>query len=278
MKAKQLGLASALLLSALPAKANLVANANFSGGAAICDGGPGGTCPDWTVTPAPLGSSFLFNDDNKAVIVPPGVGFATFGGSRGEDDELSQVLATVPGQTYMVSFDLAGTQPTVDQDFSVKFGSTTIFSEVCINEPTGCSLTSTLTPHTFDITATGSSTTLAFFGRNTPATDTLADIDVEAISGSGTGSSGGSGSGSGGSGSGGTGSGCKHPHHHCALDPIAESDPPAALGSDPPAALDPIAGSDPPAVPEPSTWAMMLLGLAGLGCAGFRRRPITSVA
>ncbi len=25
-------------------------------------------------------------------------------------------------------------------------------------------------------------------------------------------------------------------------------------------------------VPEPSTWAMMLLGFAGLGCAGYRQR------
>jgi PEP-CTERM motif len=28
----------------------------------------------------------------------------------------------------------------------------------------------------------------------------------------------------------------------------------------------------PTAVPEPSTWAMMLLGFAGLGYAGYRRR------
>ena len=27
-----------------------------------------------------------------------------------------------------------------------------------------------------------------------------------------------------------------------------------------------------PAAPEPSTWAMMLIGFAGLGFAGFRRR------
>jgi hypothetical protein len=28
------------------------------------------------------------------------------------------------------------------------------------------------------------------------------------------------------------------------------------------------------AVPEPSTWAMMLLGFAGLGYAGYRRRGV----
>jgi hypothetical protein len=33
-----------------------------------------------------------------------------------------------------------------------------------------------------------------------------------------------------------------------------------------------------PAVPEPSTWAMMLVGFAGLGYAGYRRRTIVAAA
>jgi hypothetical protein len=32
-----------------------------------------------------------------------------------------------------------------------------------------------------------------------------------------------------------------------------------------------------PAVPEPSTWAMMLLGFAGLGLVAYRRRKLPSV-
>jgi PEP-CTERM motif len=32
-----------------------------------------------------------------------------------------------------------------------------------------------------------------------------------------------------------------------------------------------ITGGDVPTIPEPSTWAMMLLGFAGLGYAGFRK-------
>ena len=31
-------------------------------------------------------------------------------------------------------------------------------------------------------------------------------------------------------------------------------------------------GNSPSAIPEPSTWAMMLLGFAGLGYAGYRKR------
>jgi hypothetical protein len=55
---------------------------------------------------------------------------------------------------------------------------------------------------------------------------------------------------------------------------------PGVVAVDPsaPVLVDPIGppGGDPPggatAVPEPSTWAMLLLGFAGLGYAGFRRR------
>jgi hypothetical protein len=33
----------------------------------------------------------------------------------------------------------------------------------------------------------------------------------------------------------------------------------------------PVGPSEPSSVPEPSTWAMMLIGFAGLGFAGYRR-------
>jgi hypothetical protein len=42
-------------------------------------------------------------------------------------------------------------------------------------------------------------------------------------------------------------------------------------------ALD-FAATPKPAVPEPSTWAMMLVGFAGLGHAGYRRTKRDSVA
>jgi hypothetical protein len=59
------------------------------------------------------------------------------------------------------------------------------------------------------------------------------------------------------------------------VDPIGT--PGGGPGGAPIVPVDPIGppGGDPPggatAVPEPSTWAMLLLGFAGLGYAGFRR-------
>ena len=50
-----------------------------------------------------------------------------------------------------------------------------------------------------------------------------------------------------------------------------------AIGND--FGLDNISLADPPPIPEQSTWAMMLLGFAGLGFAGYRgRRTATALA
>jgi hypothetical protein len=73
-----------------------------------------------------------------------------------------------------------------------------------------------------------------------------------------------------------------------AVDPVVGAVDPTGLpsgystGGDPPPVgpIGPIGtpGGDPPfgatAVPEPSTWAMLLLGFAGLGYAGFRRSKV----
>jgi hypothetical protein len=178
MKSKQLGLAGALLISTVssPAWADLVTNGNFSGGDdSVCHDQ---TCPGWTVTQAPTGSSFLFNDDNKDVAVPAGMGFATFGATEGITDELSQVLATVPGQSYTVSFLLGGSGAPQDQNFSVQWNGTTIFSETNnLPYPPG-GVAAALAPISINPTATGSSTTLAFFGLNAPGTNVLAQVSV----------------------------------------------------------------------------------------------------
>jgi hypothetical protein len=101
MKSKQLGLAGALLISALSSSAwaDLVTNGNFSGCA-------NQTCTGWTFTPAAEGTSFVYNDDNKGVNIAAGTGWAAFGAIFSTDDEISQVIPTVAGQTYTVSFQL----------------------------------------------------------------------------------------------------------------------------------------------------------------------------
>jgi hypothetical protein len=65
--------------------------------------------------------------------------------------------------------------------------------------------------------------------------------------------------------------GCNSSFLDCAINN------PGASGSPPFSLLD---GVSLTAVPEPSTWAMMLLGFAGLGYAGMRnrRRPAISIA
>ena len=51
------------------------------------------------------------------------------------DDEISQVIPTVAGQTYQVNFKLGFNDPAGPQDFRVTLGPTTLFSEV--NDTTG---------------------------------------------------------------------------------------------------------------------------------------------
>jgi hypothetical protein len=46
------------------------------------------------------------------------------------EDELSQVLATTAGQTYTLSFELAHAETDDQNDFSVQFGGSTVFSLV----------------------------------------------------------------------------------------------------------------------------------------------------
>ena len=93
------------------------------------------------------------------------------------------------------------------------------------------------------------------------------DPTFEFSAGGGGGYSGGGGGGSDGSGGGGGGS---------FLSSLA-SDPTLVAGENAGGGLVSIV-SPTVAVPEPSTWAMMLIGLAGLGFAGLRRKHRKSIA
>jgi hypothetical protein len=185
MKSKQLGLAGALLISTLSSSAwaDLVTNGNFSGGnVAVCNNQ---TCPGWTYTPAQQGPALLYNDDNKDVNIPAGTGWVSFGAVLSFDDEISQVIPTIAGHTYNVSFELGFNQPSGPQDFRVTLGPATLFSEV--NDTTGSMPCSgfdctQLTLHSISVVATAANETLGFFGLNNPATNILADVSVVPVS------------------------------------------------------------------------------------------------
>jgi hypothetical protein len=139
-------------LTASGAHANLVQNPTFSN----CQQS---TCPGWTVTQAASGSDIGFLSPD-----------ALFGASQGQDDQLSQVITTVSGDTYKISFTLRATN-NFQSNFSAQFSANNILS-FTNNLPT------TATAYTFNIVATGASTTLSFLGYNKLAFDYLRDISV----------------------------------------------------------------------------------------------------
>jgi hypothetical protein len=176
------------------------------------------------------------------------------------DDEISQDLATTAGDTYTITFELAHDSTNDQNDFSVLFGGTTVYSLV----------NSAAFPYTLVSvtgTATSSSTTLSFLGREVPAWYELDDVSVSLPNGANLVAN--------------PGFDLDSPPAGAA--PVNWTLTPAVVGSDffvgpgpdfgafsePNSANFGAVGS--PTVPEPSTWAMMLLGFAGLGYLGYRR-------
>jgi hypothetical protein len=146
-----------------PGWADLVTNGNFAGCSDI-------TCTGWTFTAAAHGSAFAYNGFTGNVTVPAGTTYASFGATGALDDEISQVLATVAGQSYTISFKL-GVSSSPPQEFSAVFGSIPIFSEI----NTG---SSSLTTFSFNATASSSSMALEFFGLNNPSWNVLTGVSV----------------------------------------------------------------------------------------------------
>jgi hypothetical protein len=172
---------------------NIVSNPNMD-----LDSPSYATAPiDWTLTPAASGSDFFVGmGPTFGAYSPPNS--ANFGAVSSDEDELSQVLATVVGQTYTISFELAHPTTYADNAFSVWFGGDEGFSLVN-------AASFSYTSETFTATATSSSTTIAFYGRDQPGYYELDNVSVSVI-------------------------------------------------------------------PEASTWAMMLVGFAGLGFVSLRAR------
>jgi hypothetical protein len=100
-------------------------------------------------------------------------------GTGDQDSELAQTIVTVPGNTYQVEFWLAnpaGDPQVGETDFSADFGGTQLLS-LMNSDVQG------YTGYTFDVTATGSSTSLQFFAQNNPGFWYLDDVSVVALTG-----------------------------------------------------------------------------------------------
>jgi hypothetical protein len=85
-------------------------------------------------------------------------------------DTITQTLTTVIGQTYTISYFVAGSQPNF---LEVTFGGSTLFNGTA---PTnGVGSPSDYVQYTFDSTATSTSTVLAFSGQRTMGGEILLD-------------------------------------------------------------------------------------------------------
>ncbi|HLI86949.1 MAG TPA: PEP-CTERM sorting domain-containing protein [Bryobacteraceae bacterium] len=157
------------------AQANIVLNGGFD-----LDTPSTGVAPlDWTLTPAAVRSEFIVGNDMVwGVLSPPNsANFAASGPpGPGNDDVLSQVLATIPGQTYTLDYFLAnddGMTMTEDNDFSVSWGGVTIPGSVLTN-----ATAFNYREFTFTEVATSTTTTLAFAGREVPGFYNLDNVSV----------------------------------------------------------------------------------------------------
>lgn len=138
-------------LVGLPAisSANLLTNGGFETG----------DFTGWTVTPA-SSESVLFITNTPANVYS-GTYAAAFAATGAFDDTISQTFATTAGATYTVEFWLQHPYPVSSNDFNVSLNGTH-FGLVNAGY-------FDYTEYSFTVTATGSSSTLSFAGReNSP--------------------------------------------------------------------------------------------------------------
>ena len=127
-----------------------------------------GDLTGWTFIPASSGSDFVVGQ----IIVPHTGNYAAdFGAVSFIPDKLSQTRATVPGQSYIVSYWLAHDATNAENDFQVSWGGTVIQD---LNNVSAFDWTN----YTFTETATSSSTILQFAGYEVPAWFAVDDVSV----------------------------------------------------------------------------------------------------
>lgn len=131
------------------------------------------TAVGWTFTPAGSGSDFYYGTGGGGVY--SGAYAAEFGGvSTGYYDTISQVLSTVAGDSYTFSFWLSG----VDGSDN---GQTAYWDGNQVLNLTN--FTQGYTFYSFDVVASGASTTIAFAGYNVPSWNGLDDVSVQGQAG-----------------------------------------------------------------------------------------------
>jgi hypothetical protein len=156
------------------ARANLVTNGDFGTG----------DFTGWTPTYASSGSvlhviTSTYTGSGPAITPPPGFTYeAGFGANQGLDDTISQSLMTTPGQEYTFTFllahnwtDLAGQA----DHFEVYWGGQSLLNL------SGTTSAFPWTEYSFDVVASGSSTTITFAGSETPAWYALDGVSVNPV-------------------------------------------------------------------------------------------------
>ncbi len=142
---------------------NLVTNCGFESG----------DFTGWTVVDA-SGFTLVMPTGFHEYNASSGNFFAALG-AVGADGSVSQTLSTVAGETYDFTFFLAG-DGEAPNDFSAFFGSDLVYAATDL----GTADTFDLTPFSFDVTATSSSTTITFLGRDDQGWLALDDVSVVA--------------------------------------------------------------------------------------------------
>ena len=177
-KTKRVWLLAAMLAGAVVQgnAANIVADPGFENGT---PGSYTGAMGDgWVVT---AGTGAICNNSGagcgSAGVAHTGTQMAFLDWSN-TFDTITQTLTTVIGQTYTISYFVAGTQPNF---LEVTFGGSTLFNGT---SPTnGVGSASDYVQYAFNSTATSTSTVLAFSGQRTVGGEILLDdVSVTASS------------------------------------------------------------------------------------------------
>lgn len=112
-----------------------------------------------------------------------GGSYAAYLGTFGGGGSISQIISTVAGQMYTVSFFLANASyqgVTTPNDFLVQWNGTTSLAHI-INSPV-----QGYTPYTFSVQATGGSSSLTFTNQQNPSYWVLDDVSVNSVPEPGT--------------------------------------------------------------------------------------------